>query len=371
MNGISERIRRHIETRVGVHTAYAREGEARTRIALIDPFLRDVLNYDPSIPTQVVVENIADVRGRGTRNKADYALMQNGQPLVIVEAKSADGSLAGAVEQLNGYLHGTRSARFGICTNGLGYHFYKLDSDKRYMETEPFFTVDLQRGNPAEDSDVAHLLAMFAREDFNPEGIEKWADLRNRRTAIKSRLQEELTNPSDGMVRLLVGKVDKAELRESQSIVQEVARDFLGLSLTAPDRTQGLASSASPPAGYALHRQPTSPASDGDSQGIPIRTTIPGQPNQYYHGRLLEGGQGRVRLSEGSEFDNPSAARRHLVPIHKRYPNGWTRWKYFDQQDQRHQPIGRLRGLSDEEQMRRAGASIGSVSPPHPRSPRA
>ena len=321
MNVISERIRRHIETRVGVHTAYAREGEARTRIALIDPFLRDVLNYDPSIPTQVVVENIADVRGRGTRNKADYALMQNGQPLVIVEAKSADGSLAGAVEQLNGYLHGTRSARFGICTNGLGYHFYKLDSDKRYMETEPFFTVDLQRGNPAEDSDVAHLLAMFAREDFNPDGIEKWADLRNRRTAIKSRLQEELTNPSDGMVKLLVGKVDKAELRESQSIVQEVARDFLGLPSPQPQRP------TAPAAGAPSASTPSAQISEGE---IPIQFN---RRNNTHHAVLQPDGQ--VRLDDGSKH----AASTAIKELGGGSRNGLTTWKYHDEQTGDWKPI--------------------------------
>ncbi len=333
MNGISERIRRHIETRVGVHTAYAREGEARTRIALIDPFLRDVLNYDPSIPTQVVVENIADVRGRGTRNKADYALMQNGQPLVVVEAKSADSSLAGAVEQLNGYLHGTRSARFGICTNGLGYHFYKLDTDKRYMETEPFFTVDLQRGNPAEDSDVAHLLAMFAREDFNPEGIEKWADLRNRRTAIKSRLQEELTNPSDGLVSLLMDKVGAGsdQLDYYTPIVHEVARDFLGLPSPQPQRP------ATPAAGAPSASTPSAQINAGE---VPVRWKYKGAE----YNAVLQS-DGFVRLPDGTPRAPGGACKAALGKyIHIM---GWRAWQYYDEQTGRWKSIKDLPNAAD------------------------
>ena len=337
--------------------------ERDTERLLVDPFI-GALGYNTRDRSEV--ETQPGIQVGSTKVKCDYAIKINGAPAILIECKKTSVRL-GSPDQLSTYFAAEHAVSLGVYTNGLEYRFYSESTVGRLkrMDTEPFLLLDLLNF----DDGVAEQVATFAKDRFDQDEVQELARRIRDEQAIKNALLAELSTPSDDLVRLLMGKVRAGsdQLDHYRPIVHGVVGQ-LGLSLTAPDRTQGLASSASPPAANALNRQSTPPASDGDSQGIPIRSTIPGQRNQYYHGRLLEGGQGRVRLSEGSEFDNPSAARRHLVPkVPKRYPNGWTRWKYFDQQDQRHQPIDRLRGLSDEEQIQRAGISIGFAKPAQPR----
>lgn len=118
-------------------------------------------------------------------------------------------------------------------------------------------------------------------------------------------------------------------------------------------------SSVPMPSGTAVVR-----ASGATPAGIPIRWVNRGQA---YEATLIEHGQGRVWL-DGQEFRSPSSACQRILP--GRPSNGWGEWKYLDLPDQRWLPVGGLRGLGDDEQTRRAGASIGFVPLPQPRSPR-
>ena len=62
--------------------------------------------------------------------KVDYAIMDNGEPIILIEAKWCGEKLDKHDSQLFRYF-GTSSARFGILTNGLVYKFYTdLDEKK-------------------------------------------------------------------------------------------------------------------------------------------------------------------------------------------------------------------------------------------------
>ena len=69
-----------LRARIDEHGASLRQNEMRTRYALIDPFLR-ILGWDTSNPAEVVVE---DGSGDG---RADYLLLNEDQPVMIIEAK--------------------------------------------------------------------------------------------------------------------------------------------------------------------------------------------------------------------------------------------------------------------------------------------
>ena len=60
--------------------------EATTKNFLIAPYLHEILGYNPFNPDHCVPEYSADIKGAG--DKVDYALLHNGQPIIIVEAKS-------------------------------------------------------------------------------------------------------------------------------------------------------------------------------------------------------------------------------------------------------------------------------------------
>lgn len=61
--------------------------EEAAKNALIMPF-RAILGYDVFDPQELVPESVCDV---GTKNgeKIDYAIMNNGEPIMLIEAKRA------------------------------------------------------------------------------------------------------------------------------------------------------------------------------------------------------------------------------------------------------------------------------------------
>ncbi len=91
MEGLLALVER-LRERIDAHGAALRGSEALTRYALIDPILRE-LGWDTSDPDMVIPEYSS---GGG---RADYALLSNGKPVIMVEAKTLDSSLQGAVGQ--------------------------------------------------------------------------------------------------------------------------------------------------------------------------------------------------------------------------------------------------------------------------------
>ena len=87
-----ETLRKRIEE----HGASLRQSEALTRAALINPLLRE-LGWDTENPALVMPEY------RLGRGYADYALLKDGKPVIMVEAKKLGNSLQDAASQGIGY----------------------------------------------------------------------------------------------------------------------------------------------------------------------------------------------------------------------------------------------------------------------------
>lgn len=81
-----------LRARIDAHGPALRASEALTRYALIDPLLRE-LGWDTSDPTQVVPEYPT------SGGRADYSLLADGQPRMMVEAKKLGEPMAGAISQ--------------------------------------------------------------------------------------------------------------------------------------------------------------------------------------------------------------------------------------------------------------------------------
>ena len=96
--------------------------EEATKNAFIMPFIQ-ALGYNVFDPTEVVPEFTADV-GTKKGEKVDYAIIQNGRPIILIEAKAATTDLSAEhASQLFRYFSVTE-ARIGILTNGLEYRFH-------------------------------------------------------------------------------------------------------------------------------------------------------------------------------------------------------------------------------------------------------
>ena len=85
--------------------------EESTKMSLVVPLFQ-LLGYDVFNPNEFCPEYIADV-GIKKGEKVDYAILENGQPNILVECKSCSEQLDKHSSQLFRYF-GTSPAKFGI-----------------------------------------------------------------------------------------------------------------------------------------------------------------------------------------------------------------------------------------------------------------
>ena len=82
--------------------------EEATKTSIILPFFQ-ILGYDVFDPCEFVPEYTADA-GIKKGEKVDYAIMFNNEPLILVEAKSANTELSGKhISQLRRYFSFTKA----------------------------------------------------------------------------------------------------------------------------------------------------------------------------------------------------------------------------------------------------------------------
>ena len=106
-----------LRVRIDAHGAVLRGSETLTRYALIDPLLRE-LGWDTSNPDMVVPEY------RSGSGPADYALISNGSPAMIVEAKKLGTPLQGVLTQSIGYCI-TEGIEYFSVTDGQRWEIYE------------------------------------------------------------------------------------------------------------------------------------------------------------------------------------------------------------------------------------------------------
>lgn len=111
-----ESLQNFIEKISGFKSSISTEEATKTSVIL--PFFQ-LLGYDVFDPTTFVPEFVADV-GIKRGEKVDYAILQDGKPIIIIEAKSINRNLERHDSQLFRYF-ATTSAKFAILTNGIRY----------------------------------------------------------------------------------------------------------------------------------------------------------------------------------------------------------------------------------------------------------
>ncbi len=92
--------------------------EEATKNAFIMPLIM-ALGYDVFNPLEVVPEYVCDI-GTKKGEKIDYAIMKDGNPMILIECKHWEHVLNVHEGQLLRYFHVSK-ARFGILTNGIIY----------------------------------------------------------------------------------------------------------------------------------------------------------------------------------------------------------------------------------------------------------
>ena len=103
-----------LKQRIVEYKAELSQSEAQTRYALIDPFLRG-LGWDTSDPGVVAPEYRVP-----NGMVADYALLVQGKPVMIIESKKLDEPLQGGKALDQGILYSTHSQLDFVHSGGIG-----------------------------------------------------------------------------------------------------------------------------------------------------------------------------------------------------------------------------------------------------------
>lgn len=171
--------------------------EEATKNAMVMPFIQ-ILGYNPFDPLEVTPELVADV-GTKKGEKVDYAILNEGKPIIIFECKKAGDELnVSHAGQLFRYFHVT-SARFGVLTNGITYKFFTDLEQPNKMDEKPFFEFNILE---FKDKDVEEL-KKFAKSAYNLDTILATANDLKYTRAIQLKLEEWMSSPPEELVRLL------------------------------------------------------------------------------------------------------------------------------------------------------------------------
>lgn len=187
--------------------------EEATKTSLIMPFFQ-ILGYDVFNPAEFTPEFIADV-GIKKGEKVDYSIMQNGNPVILIEAKSITQRLENHDSQLFRYF-GTTTAKFAILTNGVIYKFFTDLDEVNKMDSKPFLEVDMI---DVKDSQVMEL-KKFHKSNFDLDSIKGTASELKYFGLIRSAMKETFTALPDSFVRYILSS-NVYEGRFTQNIMDK------------------------------------------------------------------------------------------------------------------------------------------------------
>ena len=121
------------------------QNETQTRSYLINPFLCRI-GWNTHDPSQVFVEFTPNFAK--TRETVDYALLQEDQPIILIEAKSVGKEFPPeAPDQLQRYVVFTGSCQIAAWTNGTIWRWYRRKPKDRSLLPTPFLEFDLADAN--------------------------------------------------------------------------------------------------------------------------------------------------------------------------------------------------------------------------------
>ena len=171
--------------------------EESTKMSLIVPFFQ-LLGYDVFNPLEFCPEYTADV-GIKKGEKVDYAILSNGKPVILIEAKAISIKLEKHDSQLFRYFS-TTNARFAILTNGISYKFYTDLSERNKMDREPFYEFNILN---LSDDDIREI-QKFCKQNFDEEVIFDNASILKYSNLFRDIFSAQIASPSDEFVRFFL-----------------------------------------------------------------------------------------------------------------------------------------------------------------------
>ena len=199
--------------------------EEATKNALIMPFLQ-ALGYDVFNPLEVVPEMDCDINKK-KGEKIDYAIIKDGEPIIVIECKHWQQDLDIHKAQLSRYFVATK-AKFGILTNGIEYRVYTDLVNPNLMDEIPFLVFDIEH---LRDSQIESIKKL-SKEDFDIEKIMGSANELKYMTELKKLIKDIIENPTPDFVKSLAkniysGKFTENVLTQFSELVRKAAASYI------------------------------------------------------------------------------------------------------------------------------------------------
>jgi hypothetical protein len=188
--------------------------EEATKHSFVMPFLQ-TLGYDVFDPTLVVPEFTADIRSK-KGEKVDYAILQNNEPIILIEVKTHTENLNNHTKQIERYFPHT-NAKFGILTNGIEYRFFSDLEKENVLDTTPFLIVDMLN---LKERDFLEL-EKFTKDKLDFNNILSLASRKKYINGIKEIFEKEIQNPSNDFAKFFA-----SHLLDGKRLTQPILDDF-------------------------------------------------------------------------------------------------------------------------------------------------
>lgn len=240
--------------------------EEATKTALILPFL-SALGYDVFNPLEVLPEMSCDI-GMKKGEKIDYAILKDGEPIILIECKHWEQDLNLYDNQLIRYFNVSK-AKFGVLTNGIIYKFYTDLAEPNKMDEKPFLEVNLLE---VKDAQVEEL-KKFHRSYFDVDNILSSASELKYMGELKAAISKEFANPSPDFVRFFGKQVYDGVF--SQKVLEQFTaltkrtigsyiNDIISDRLKAAIKTDEEATATEQKTAEKTEEQPTEPETNED-----------------------------------------------------------------------------------------------------------
>jgi len=204
--------------------------EEATKNAFIMPFI-NALGYDIFNPQEVVPEFVADI-GSKKGEKVDYAILKNGDPIILIECKHWKEDLDIHSTQLLRYFNTTK-AKFAILTNGINYRFYTDLEEPNKMDEKPFLDINMLE---LKDTQIEEL-KKFHKSYFDIDNIINTASTLKYSNEIKVLLSNEFKQPTEDFIKFFIknvysGMATKKVINQFTEIVKISCQQFLSDLIT-------------------------------------------------------------------------------------------------------------------------------------------
>lgn len=168
--------------------------EEATKNAFIMPFI-NALGYDVFNPLEVVPEMTCDIAMK-KGEKIDYAIIKEGEPILLIECKHWAQDLNLHDNQLIRYFNVSK-AKFGLLTNGIIYRFYTDLIELNKMDEKPFLEIDI---TDLKDTQIEEL-KKFHKSYFDVYNVLSSASELKYTGELRAIIANEFVNPSPDFVK--------------------------------------------------------------------------------------------------------------------------------------------------------------------------